>query len=95
MSDVTTAMNSETATNAVLTFTAAANKLETDLAESRATISNIQSQTESAWIKSYSSEFITFFDEGVTSVVSKIKDTAQKVGEISELIIAEDNNIQE
>ena len=94
MSDNVTNVNSDTVKSAVDSFTTAATNLQTSLETAAEEMKNIQSSSESAWINSYATQFITFFNEGATNVVSKVKDTAQKIGEIAQVVVEEDNNIQ-
>ena len=94
MSDNVTSLNSEQAKAAVDSFTTAATNLQTSLETAAEEMATIQASSESAWINDYATKFITFFNEGATSVVSKVKETAQKIGEIAQVTVEEDNNIQ-
>lgn len=94
MSDTITNLNSEQVKGAVESFTTAATNLLTSIETANEDMTSIQSQSESAWIQSFAGEFITFFNEGAVSVVNKVKDTAQKIGEIAEATVAEDNDVE-
>lgn len=91
MSDVQVQMTQSEVTAAVNTFTQAANDLESYLSEAQTAMTNVKNQTESVWITGYVDAFTSLFNNGVTTAVATIKETATKVGEIAAAYAEEDN----
>ena len=92
MSDARTDMTATAVNEAVTSFQNEAKAINDALDSVNSTISGVNSNTESVWIKGYAQQFAGIFATEVADAVATINESAGKLEEIAAAITAEDAN---